>query len=285
MKRVWLSVLLVFLAFSTVSAGAPSAELKMGTGKSSGIYTSIVGPQLNKQMPHNLPLSIVNTGGSRENLEKLQAGEIQVAVMQFDVLLAHPEADVMVLGFVYPEYVHLIVNKDSKIKDLSDLNEQTKIAIGDEYAGTGVTWAAFKKAVPSLSKIPTTPDGGVFALSELQNRQIDAVLFVGGLGIGDAKRADINSQFKMISINDSDLLRATYKGKRIYHKDVVDKKVYPNLMDHYFFDQSVVACDAVIVVSSAWAKEHQSDFEKVYDSVQRAIPNIRLAIQERNHNK
>lgn len=278
MKRAFLFLLLILSLGSTSWAG----EVKMATGKAGGIYAGIVGPELSKQMGSKNPLTMINTGGSRENMELLMKGDVNIAVTQFDVLLANPDMDVMVLGFCYPEYVHMIVNKDSKIDSVKDLSEKTKVAIGNENAGTAVTWAAFCKGDESYKKIPTTQDGGVFALSALQNRQVDAVLLVGGLGVGDAKRADQNAQFKMVSVSDGDFVKAIYKGKKIYEFADVSKSIYPSLLGGRWTDVKTVSCQAVIVCSTKWAQSNQADFEKLYDAVQKAVPNIQLAIKERN---
>lgn len=166
MKKI-LAVLLAALMLFTLAAcagdkttngnaddtsAAPSTDIikdiTVGTGGTTGTYyafTTAVGQILNTD---DYKFTVVSTGGSQANIEMIQDGDAQFAIVQNDVMnyaykgtngFDAPITDFSVIGCVYSEVCQLVATKASGIKTIADLKGKN-VAVGD--AGSGVYYNA-----------------------------------------------------------------------------------------------------------------------------------------------
>lgn len=273
MKR--LSTLLLLVLFVIMCLPAFAGELTMATGGEKGVYHKIGSYFLPKQLDGTLPIACVNTQGSVENIKLLKEGKVQAAMLQMDALILNPDLEVEIVGTTHMEYVHLITRADSDIKSIKDLNKKHKIAVGRADSGTQVTWSSFVKEDASYKDIATLPLAGTIALSKLSAGEVDAVLMVSGLMGGDAVRANNAGTYRLAEVDDWDFNDVMYRGKKVYDFKNIPAKTYPGLTPGLFAgDVETIGIPAVLVVSSAWAMDNPSDFDRLFDATSRAIPNI-----------
>lgn len=273
MKRF--SVFTLLMIFVLLCLPAFAGELTMATGSEKGVYHKIGTYFLPKQLDGTMAITCVNTQGSVENIKLLKEGKVQAAMLQMDALIMHPDLEVEIVGVTHMEYVHLITNADSDIKSITDLKSKHKIAVGRADSGTQVTWSSFVKEDQSYKEIATLPLSGTIALSKLSAGEVDAVLMVSGLLGGDAVRANNAGTYRLAEVDDWDFNDTMYRGKKVYDFTKIPSKTYPGLIPGMFAgDSETIGIPAVLVVSSAWAMDNPSDFDRLFDATSRAIPNI-----------
>ena len=164
MKKVLALVLALCMVFALCACGstaaeapaaeAPAAEgektvsasLTVGTGGESGTYygyTGILGTVIGQKT--GVKLTVVATGGSKDNLVSMQDGMYDLATVQSDVMTyayngTNSFADsgkidgFRVLCALYPETVQ-IVTTDPSIKTVDDLRGK-RVCVGDVGSGT-----------------------------------------------------------------------------------------------------------------------------------------------------
>ena len=127
-------------------AAPVSADLTVGTGNSSGTYYLYTGQVANVVGDKSgVKMTIVETGGSKDNLVSMDAGMYDLATVQSDVMTyafngtnSFAESGALpnfrVLCALYPETVQIVtVNPD--IKTVEDLKGKT-VVVGDVGSGT-----------------------------------------------------------------------------------------------------------------------------------------------------
>ena len=127
----------------TSSASAQSVRVTLGTATPGGgfpVYGDAFIAALKKQDP-TLEIVPVNTKGSTENVPRLEAGTLDLALVQGEVVhealdgIGRPKADLRILTAMYPTAGLFVVRADSPVKTIADLKGR-KIAWG--AAGSGL---------------------------------------------------------------------------------------------------------------------------------------------------
>ena len=151
----------------------------------------------------------LTTGGSLDNLGQLLTGQATFAVALADAAAQKIGADstanagIAALGRVYENYVHCVVRKDSRIRDLDGLAGRT-VAVGEPGSGTSLTTprlieaaglgsAAVGAAPAATDQTVTVLNLGLNAgLAALRDGSVDALFWSGGVptaAIADSNRA------------------------------------------------------------------------------------------------
>ena len=132
-------------------ASTGPASLSMATGGTSGTYygfSGVVANVLNEKLGDVLNITVQSTGASGANIDLIDTGANQLAIVQNDVMYYAATATDMYEGKAplesysavmscYPEYVQIIANKD--ITSIDQLKGK-KVSVGD--AGSGVEFNA-----------------------------------------------------------------------------------------------------------------------------------------------
>ncbi|MBQ8868741.1 MAG: TAXI family TRAP transporter solute-binding subunit [Oscillospiraceae bacterium] len=152
MKKIvtLVSALALSLALLLSGCATGSKNINVGTGGNTGTYyayTNAVGTIL--QAETGLAFNVVSTGGSVANINGIDDGDYNMAIVQNDTMInAYNDLDKVnfkngavtsfsVLGEVYSEVVQIVVRGDLKdtVKTLADL-KGLRVSVGD--AGSGV---------------------------------------------------------------------------------------------------------------------------------------------------
>ena len=170
-----------------------AVKLSMATGGTSGTYygfSGVVAQVLNEKLADSLNITVESTGASAANIDLVETGGNQLAIVQNDVMYyaisgtdmyadKAPYENYSAVMSCYPEYVQIIANKD--ITSIDDLRGK-KVSVGD--AGSGVEFNARQilaaYGIDIESDIEKNNQGFADSADSLKNGTIDAAFVVAG---------------------------------------------------------------------------------------------------------
>ncbi len=149
MKRILSFALCVLFVFSAAACGAPQQKnLTMATGGDSGVYYaygSIIAGVFTEAID-GMTVTAVTTGASKDNANRLNKGEADIAILQNDVMDyafnakelfegGAPLTNIATIGTLYPETIQIVASKASGITSIKDLAGK-RVSVGDLGSGT-----------------------------------------------------------------------------------------------------------------------------------------------------
>ncbi len=178
-----------YIAFQFVKP-APPDHIRILAGSEDGIYYRTALRYQEALKENGIMAEVVETSGSVDNLNRLQAvdgddASSTIAFVQAGVTPTLQEASkagqIEALASLYYEPVWLFVRKDIHLPDLRDLSA-LRVAVGSDGSGS----RAMAETLYALNglQVPQTPEsriGGVDAVAALILGQVDAALLVGGV--------------------------------------------------------------------------------------------------------
>ncbi len=190
------------LAAALVLAGFGSAQrqfLSIGGGFVGGtfnVFASGMGDYLSQQFP-NLNITVEGSAGSAENIRRMQAGEMEMAVaFAGDAFLAYnaqaefadgPYDDIRAVGFLYGAVSQLVTLQGSNIRTFEDLAGK-RIALGSAGSGTHLSIERLLRQAGIFDQITPVFVAGQAASDQLKDGQIDA--YHALLGVPNATLVD-----------------------------------------------------------------------------------------------
>lgn len=183
------------------------SQIKIVSGFETEIYNQFAQDIKNNT---DVPIVIYPTKGSVDNFNRILSDSIQIAFMQYDVLLYKQLEMLDVKDYIkmflplYYEEIHLITKNNSKINNFSDLKGKI-VGIGSKDAGSNIT-ANFIKLKTEIdwidSEIPFSS-----SFQALLSDSIDAFFFVGAAPANALKSLskDVSNIIKLIPIQDKRL--------------------------------------------------------------------------------
>lgn len=173
----------IFILLTIISLMSSSATVIVTGGKNGNYFK--LGKELNKKIFKN-KAKVLNTQGSVENMIMVAEGKADIALVQadalnlLDVIYAKKNKRyfelVDIVGKVYSETLHILVNKQSKIKSFEELEDKT-VSFGGLKSGSSVTASALEqKSEFNFKKVIDKPIAQSLVL--LERGEIDAVFYV-----------------------------------------------------------------------------------------------------------
>lgn len=215
MKHLFLIVLLAYLVSPL------HGQIKIASGIEGEIYTQFANDINNNTLQN---IDVLTTSGSLQNIDMLEDNSVQLAFVQYDVLL-FKELDkpgikdrINVFLPLYEEEIHLITKNNGQINELDDLVGK-RVGVGDIKSGTFVTSQLIKlKTNLEWQDVDITFSS---SLSALLKDSIDAFFFVGAAPSNKLKRlsSDLGQIIKLVPVFNKNL-------EDIYQTKKIDKKVY-----------------------------------------------------------
>ena len=193
MKKILALTLALCMVFALCACGSSDVtELKYATGGSSGTYygfSGVIANVLNEKLGDTMNITVESTGASKANLQMLDVGEANLAIVQNDVMYyAYTATDLFAsepaitnfsaVASCYPEYVQIVAKEE--IKSVEELRGKN-VSVGD--AGSGCEFNARQiLALYGMSFDDINPSYQSFADSadSLKNGTIDAAFVVAG---------------------------------------------------------------------------------------------------------
>ena len=200
--------------------------LTIATGSSEGTYFKIAQDIKQIAEKEGIPIHVVQTNGSFDNINLLAAGKVDLAIMQLDVLRFVAEILLKETGLnvlqeakvalnLYLEEIH-ILTKNPEIRTVQQL-EGKRVAVGPEKSGSALTaevlLAGFGVKIERLFDAPEA------AVKKLSQGEIDALIFIGGAPVPAFQKLDKSFHFVA--------LPADSGFEQIYPKKKIAKSVYP----------------------------------------------------------
>lgn len=229
----------------------PGEGLTFITGNEQGTYYRFGGVLAQKiSDTTSTALHTVSSGGSKDNIEALEAGDAQVAFVQSDVLgyaydgtrLFKEKADeISVVAQLYKEQVQ-IVTMDPKLKSVADLRGKS-VSIG--ASGSGVYFNAIDilEAYGITEKdISPTYQSFSDSVEALQSGKIDAAFVVAGAPTSAISGLAATTNVYLIGLDDEHIGKLIESSPQ-YSRVTVSKKLYNTPTDI-----ETVAVGALLVV-------------------------------------
>lgn len=191
MKRVifLLAMIWIFLGASPAQAqkveritfvGGPPAGLF-------GIFATGMSTYLSKNVP-NLDVSVAATGGSVENVRRVNGGEAEVGISfssdlhdsyyGLEKFTGKPLANIRAIGIVFIGVGHLITYADSGIRSVEDLAGK-RVAVGNPGSGTFAIAERIFRSLGLWDRISRIPLLGAAAGEALSEGKADAYFWNG----------------------------------------------------------------------------------------------------------
>ncbi|MBQ4567810.1 MAG: TAXI family TRAP transporter solute-binding subunit [Desulfovibrio sp.] len=146
MKKLFSLVLASAVLLAAAAASAEPQRLTMATGGTSGVYFPLGGAisqVLTNKSNGGFAVTAQATGASGENMRLVEAGDVDIAIVQNDVAdsafngkapFRSKLGKARAIARLYPEYLHVVASKDSGITKLEDFKGK-KISVGARGSG------------------------------------------------------------------------------------------------------------------------------------------------------
>tara|TARA_R110000868_G_scaffold4909_5_gene30572 strand:- start:5992 stop:7326 length:1335 start_codon:yes stop_codon:yes gene_type:complete len=186
LTNLWIVPVLAGLvgALFYFAAPPPPMHARLATGSENGGYHAF-GVRLQTELAqHGFTLELVPSAGSQDNLSKLTAGEVELALVQSgqELTLGDEQREkISGLGVMYREPLWLFVGENVSFVHLGDLMN-LRLAIGSQGSGTQAVTAALLSAnriEPEGYPQQWQALGGRRAADELIAGTLDAAFFIG----------------------------------------------------------------------------------------------------------
>ena len=152
MKKILALTLALCMVFALCACGGSDVtQIKYATGGSSGTYygfSGVIANVLNEKLADTMNITVESTGASKANLQMLDIGEANLAIVQNDVMYyaytatdlfasEDPITNFSAVASCYPEYIQIVASED--IQSVDDLRGKN-VSVGD--AGSGCEFNA-----------------------------------------------------------------------------------------------------------------------------------------------
>jgi TRAP transporter TAXI family solute receptor len=193
------------LALGLWLGGRQQQQLSIAAGPAQsetfGLVTAIA--DVLNDLDNGITISVFETGGTAENMELLEAGQIDIATVQADSLI--PE-EALGIARLYPDAYHLVVNTAANIKHFSSLKGHRVAIPPAASAQNGSFWFLaehYHLRAEDFTALPMSAEAANFAM--LQG-QVDAVFRVRAPGNPRIRELIGDHTMEIVSINQSDAL-------------------------------------------------------------------------------
>ncbi len=255
MKRTLSLLLAVLLLLGSAAALAETKMWGITTGGTGGTYYPLGGEIAALWMKHipNLDISVQTSGGSKDNILKMNNNEAEFGTVQNDVMYYAYNGDkdffggevidsFVAIGALYPEFVQVVVAADSDIQTIADLKGKN-VSVG--AVGSGVYFNAVQllgEAGLKLEDVKAQHLSFDESATSFQNRQLDAFFVTAGLPNPAIMDVDSKRDVRLIGLTDEQMaaLQAKYS---FYVPVVVPAGSYKGIKE----DVTVPAVGAVLI--------------------------------------
>lgn len=262
MKKILALALCLMMVFSLAACSSSSSDsddtvtvtkLSMASGGTSGTYygyCGIIAQTLNSAVD-SLNITVESTGASMANIQLIEAGESDLAIVQNDVmsyayngvsLFTEPVTNFYAVMSCYPETIQIVAN--SSITSVEDMAGKV-ISVGAADSGTRFN-AEQILAVYGISFDDCTIVYESFAdsVDSIKNGTVDAAFVVAGAPTTAVTELATTYSFNLVQLDDEHIeaLQADYG---FYTKEVIPAGTYSCVTE----DVTTVAVMATIIAA------------------------------------
>jgi uncharacterized protein len=202
LRRFTTTLMVVSFALVFALAGAALAQrqfLSIGGGFVGGtfnVFASGIGDYLSQHFP-NLNITVEGSAGSAENIRRMQAGEMEMAIafagdsyLAFNAMEDFDDQhydNIRAVGFLYGAVSQLVTLDGSGIRSFEDLAGK-RIALGSAGSGTHLSIERLLRQTGMFDRITPVFVAGQAASDQLKDGQVDA--YHALLGVPNATLVD-----------------------------------------------------------------------------------------------
>ncbi len=202
--------------------------------------------------------------GSVANIDALKEGTVHSAFVQSDVSYwAYTGTgsfenngkmdNLRAIASLYPEAVHIVINKNANIKTVADLKGK-RVSVGPRSSGTilqsRLILGAYHLSEDDMQTEYLTNEQGI---TKLQNGELDAMFFSAGAPAPALTLLfNENKDFTLLSL-DNTAKKEVFKHGSYFSPFVIEKGVYPNVED-----------TKTVSVFALWLTTEEVDEDLVY---------------------
>ncbi len=231
----------VMALLALVSCGGKGdTTYTFSTGGSTGTYygfTTAVAGVLTEKV-EGAKFTAVTSGGSKANIEAIDDGDAQFAIVQNDVMLnayngvnnfeGNKIQSFAVVGTVYPEVCQIIAAKSANINSVKDLKGK-RVSVGD--VGSGVVTNAeqiLAAAGLTFDDINVQNLGVGPSVEAIKAGTLDAFFFTAGIPTTAITELDTsNTAMTVVSLSDAEIATLTSQYPH-YVRAEIKNEHYPN---------------------------------------------------------
>lgn len=205
-KRLFLIAISTTLAIVAIRAilfnvqDSMPDELRIATGKPAGMY-HLYSELLQKTLElRGQKVSLAATEGTVDNVQRLQRGEVDLALVQAGAVSMH---DLAVVAPVAKEIVHVVARLTAGIKTINELRGK-RVILGRQTSGMH-TSAMQVLSHYGIREIDMQVHDGYF-MDLMTNTTLDAAIVTTGFENSDLQTLLKSAAFELIPIDDADAL-------------------------------------------------------------------------------
>ncbi|MFK8185802.1 MAG: TAXI family TRAP transporter solute-binding subunit [Phormidesmis sp.] len=191
-----------------LKAQSQTYVVRLATGGKTGEYYAFgeaIAQVIERHHP-DIQIDIIEAAGSRQNMESVQTGEADMALVQSNTPVLPA---VKAVAQLYPELFHLIANKSANIDNVSDL-QGNRIALMPTGSGSyELFWPLAKHYGLSEKDFTVEPMPSTQAHEALLTGEVDALFRIIGLGNPAVGELLKTSQFELVPIERIGALKLT----------------------------------------------------------------------------
>ncbi len=256
-KRLLATALVCSMTLAGLTTVGAAENLTLGTGGTTGTYYAVGGVMATVLNPllEDVNLTVTSTGASKANIQLIDAGEAQLAIVQNDVMYyAYTGTDLFegegayetfsTVAGLYDETVQ-IVTCNSAIKTVADLKGKT-VSVGD--AGSGTEFNA-KQILEAYDM--TFDDIKVVNLSfgdsadSLKDGKIDAAFIVAGAPTTAVVDLATTKDISLVQL-DAEHIEKLQSKYDFYTETTIPADTYAGVAD----DATTVSVRATLIASN-----------------------------------
>ena len=201
--RTWVTIGVVLLLVSSLAGWFFTRDrlpptIRIAAGAKGGLYYDLATDiaEILEQRT-GVPVEVIETHGSANNCELLDAEQADLAIVQGDTVY---DESIVPLTPLFPEIVHVIVRRDSGIRRISDLADH-QVALGPEGSGTRLTALKVMRHYDlAESDDPSSDD---YFTELLNDPSLDAAVVTAGIDNADLKQVLKSREFDLLSLSDA----------------------------------------------------------------------------------
>jgi uncharacterized protein len=190
-------------------------KISIATGAKGGTYVSLgaeLAEILNREIP-GVEAVALESAGSRENMDRLESGAVQLALVQNDT---PGGAAVRSIAPLYDEVLHVVVQSSSTLDDTLDLAGK-RVAIGAQGSGTEVLVKRVLEHFGVLGTVKAASLGTMPAVEAFERGELDAACFLSGLKSPAVERLLASGRGRLLSLGDPSRAGSSLDGLRVEH--------------------------------------------------------------------
>ena len=271
--------------FFCLAASAADAPLTLCTAGPEGNYFATGRDMAAHANPTYLKITVAQTAGSMDNMQRLARRECGAAIVQSDAYLVyqskHRDRPVEVTRnrFLYAEFAHLICRRDAKVATTTELIGNPgahKVLVGASESGSALTWHAFTILDKRFGQLPAEHIGGEDALARILDGRAQCLFFVTGLGSDFARQVEQRGKdLRLVPIVEDVLRNAEFGKVTLYETRNIPKGIYKNL-EAGLPDSGVptLSVAATLVIERHWSVKYPNGPSALLGAVSGAMPGI-----------